>query len=403
MSEFKAGGYSVQKTLLISALIIILAVVFSWVIFNTEPEAKREGATKKTPMLVEIKPLEVGDYTPYIEAMGTVIPSRKIQLQSRVSGEAVEIAENFVPGRILQQNQIVIQLDPIDYQNQLQQRQSELAQSESDLQLEMGEQIAAQREYQRLGRKVNDTQKSLILREPQLANVNARVAAAKTALEQVKLDLGRTQIKSPFDAQILNTYVNLGSQVGTGDVLAEIVGVDAYWVEATLPVNLLSWLESNTNISEDRATVQFAPIKIQDRLAWEDQSFREGRLISVMGQVDGETRMARVLIEVTDPLGLKDKSLPALTLGAFVSNHIPIKKLTNVARIERKLLRKNDTLWLMQNQKLTIKSLDVIFRDSEFVYVREGVSAGDQIVTTDLSRVIEGAELRLKTEVPNEL
>ncbi len=391
MTDFKAGTYSVKQTLLISSLIIMAGVIFTWVIFNTEPTAQREGATKKTPMLVEVKPVEVGNFTPIIEAMGTVIPSRNIQLQARVSGQVVSDADLLIPGKSVRQGDLLLQIEAADYQNTVQQRQAEYNQAKADLQIEMGEQMAAERDFQRLGRDVTATQKALILREPQLASAKAQVAVAQSALEQAKLELQRTQIYAPFDAQIINNYVNLGSQINVGDNLADLVGVDTYWIEATLPVNQLASLDQ---ASEGDGTT----VIIQDRLAWPLQARREGRLLSVIGRVDDETRMARVLIAVNDPIGWQDSSLPQLTLGAFVNTQIPASELQDVARIERQYVKKNDTLWLMAEQQLRIIKLNVIFRDEKYVYVRDTLKGGDQMVITDLSRVIEGAALRLNSD-----
>ncbi len=228
-----------------------------------------------------------------------------------------------------------------------------------------------------------------------MASAKAQVSAARSSLEQAELSLARTQIKAPFDAQIQNIYVNLGSQVNVGDNLADLVGVEHYWIESTLPINQLAWL----NQPQEGVNIE---VKIEDRLAWPEDTFRTGRLVSIMGQVDDNTRMARVLIEVNDPIGIKNNSLPKLTLGAFVNTHIPAKELTDVARIDRKYVRKNDTLWLMVNDQLNIKQLNVVFRDEQYFYVSDTLNAGDQMVTTDLSRVIEGAPLRLNKGQPNE-
>lgn len=391
MTDYKANTFSVKKTLLISVLIILAGVIFTWVIFNTEPTAQREGATKKTPMLVEVLPIEFGDFTPIIEAMGTVIPSRSIQLQARVSGQVISDADLLIPGKSVQQGDLLLQIDAADYQNAVQQRQAEYNQAKADLQIEMGEQMAAERDYQRLGRDVTATQKALILREPQLASAKAQLAAAQSALDQAKLELQRTQIYAPFAAQIQNNYVNLGSQINVGDTLADLVGIDSYWIEATLPVNQLASLDQ---VGEGVGT----SVTIQDRLAWPLPARREGNLLSVIGRVDDETRMARVLIAVNDPIGAQDSSLPKLTLGAFVNTQIPARELKDVARVARQYLRKNDTLWLMVDQQLRIINLNVIFRDEKYVYVRDSLKAGEQMVTTDLSRVIEGAALRLNSE-----
>ncbi len=396
MTNHKTEGYSAPKTLLISVLIILAGVAFTWVIFSTEPVAKREGATRKSPMLVETVQIEVGNHTPIIEAMGTVIPARKIQLKAKVSGQVISSSEQFVPGKTVKQDQQLLQLDPIDYQYQLQQSQSDLDQAQANLSLEMGEQMAALKDYQQLGRQVDSTQKSLILREPQLIRAKAQVAAAQASLDQVKLDLQRTQVTAPFDAYVQQTFAHLGTQVNTNDKLAELVGIDVYWIEATIPLDQLAWLEP---ISNDQGT----PVWVQDQLAWSDQESRHGRLISIIGQVDDDTRMARVLIAVDDPIGYHDESLPKLTLGTFVKSRIAAKELTAVARIDRAYVRKNDTLWLMNDdQQLTIKSLNVIYRDEQYAYVQDSIKTGDQMIITDLSRVTEGAALRLNNDQTHE-
>ena len=63
-------------------------------------------------------------------------------------------------------------------------------------------------------------------------------------------------------------------------------------------------------------------------------------------------------------------------------------------------MRKNDTVWVKQEGKLNIWPIDIVFRDADYVYIREGLSADDWVVTTHLSTVVEGADLRLVDEVP---
>src|SRR5690606_1279945 len=140
-------------------------------------------------------------------------------------------------GRV-REGDVVLRLDPSDYQNQLQQRQSELAQATTALEIEMGEQAIAERDFRRIegGRNLTEMQRALVLREPQLNAAKARVEATRANVQQARLDLERTQIKAPFDAQVLSRLVNVGSQVTPGDNLAELVGARTYWVEATLPL-----------------------------------------------------------------------------------------------------------------------------------------------------------------------
>jgi RND family efflux transporter MFP subunit len=391
MTQTKSTGATTTKSLLISAIIIILGLLLAWIILNTEPEAQREGATRKTAMLVETTAVETGDFTPVIKVMGTVMPSREVQLQAQVNGQVQSLSDAFIPGTIVSQGDNLLQIDPQDYQNKLSQSQSQLQQAQTALQIEMGEQIAAQKDYDGLGRDLDEPQKSLVLRKPQLANAQAAVSESQAMVDQAQLNLARTQITVPFDAQIQNTYVNLGSQVSSGTILADLVGVKTYWIEASVPVSQSPWINSPSNAQEQTVT-------IRDRLSWPDSETRQGRILSLIGQVDNESRMARLLLAVDDPLAIEDQQLPQLTIGAYVSCLIPTKQLNDVARIERQYVRKNDTIWIMHNQQLTIKNLNVVFRDQQYVYVKDTLQANEQIITTDLSRISEGAAVRLDTQ-----
>ena len=51
----------------------------------------------------------------------------------------------------------------------------------------------------------------------------------------------------------------------------------------------------------------------------------------------------------------------------------------------------------MNDGRLEIRQLDIVFQDAEHAYVRDGLREGDQVVTTSLSSVREGASLRLKS------
>ncbi len=378
----------VIKSISISLAIFAGSAGLISLIFATEPEAKREAASKRTAMLVEVTEVVRSDYQPHIVAMATVVPAQRLHLRSRVAGKVVSLADSFMPGAYVAANQFLLSVDPADYRNQVLQQESELAQAEAALAIEMGEQKLAQQEYKSLNRELSAAQTALVLREPQLKIAQARVKSARASLAQAELQLQRTEIKAPFNAHVLDRRVSLGAEIGAGDALGELVSTERYWVEATVPINKVRWLANHQDAS---------PVRIYHRGAWANGSFREGRLLSVVGALDDNTRMARVLVEVEDPLALNPLSagLPAMMLGTFVSCELPTITLEQVVRLPRKFLRKNDTAWVMSEGKLSIRPLEIQFKDADYVYVKSGLESGESLVVSDLSRVREGAELRL--------
>jgi RND family efflux transporter MFP subunit len=290
----------------------------------------------------------------------------------------------------------MLQIDPADYEATLMQRRSELLQASANFELEVGRQDLAKRDYQELEGTISSEYKTLVIREPQFNAAKAVVEAAQVAVRRAELDLERTRIRAPFAAHIISREANIGSQVSPGESLGSLVGVDSYWVEATVPVSDLRWIE----FPDGQGSVG-SPARIRNRSAWPEGTFRTGKVHSLIGTLEDQTRLARVLLRVADPLAHQSESAgqPPLMVGSFVEARIEGKPIENVIRMGRDYLRQRDTVWIMQDDVLRIRDADVVFRDQDFVYIRSGLSAGDRVVSTNLATVIEGAPLRLETGV----
>lgn len=391
-----SGGraLSLKATLAICALLALAAAGALWLIFNTEPEVQRETAVRETAMLVEVTGAEAGSFHPVIEAMGVVMPAREVTLRSRVGGEVVELSPAFVPGGRVAKGETLVRLDDADYRNALQQRESDLQQAIAELEIEHGRQEIAERDYRQLQKDLEPDNRALVLREPQLRSAEARVQAARAAVEQARLDLQRTVIKVPFDAQVLDREVNLGSQLSPGGPLARLVGLDSYWVETTVPLDKLHWLRF-----PESGDTGGSPVTIRHRTAWPRGQAREGRLFQLVGELEGDTRLARLLVVVDDPLSRRaaNGDAPRLIIGAFVECRIRGREIEGAVRLSREHVRKNNTVWLMDGDRLAIRDVDIVFQDADFAYIGEGLSADDRVVTTSLATVREGVKLRLKS------
>ena len=128
-----------------------------------------------------------------------------------------------------------------------------------------------------------------------------------------------------------------------------------------------------------------------------------GHLSRVVGTLDDSTRMVRVLATVPDPLGRTDKGegKQPLMLGAFVEVTLHGETLKDVIRLDREFVRTNDTTWVMKNGELEVRDLDILMKDATYAYIAGGLDDGDQVVTTNLATVVDGAPLRLEETTQN--
>ena len=383
-----------KKTLIICFCILIVGAGITALIFMTEPTATRVAATKKTAMLVDVVEVERGTYRPVIVVTGTIEAEQDIILSPQVGGRVLSLSSTFTPGGFIKKGQVLLQIDPADYHNALLQKKSDLSRTTADLNIEMGRQNVAQKDYQILDETLSGELEALVLRQPQLNAARARVEAAQAAVNQAELELQRTTIKAPFDAHILSRNANVGSLISPRDNLGRLVGLDTYWVVTTVPLSKIPWLSFPNSEAEKGSLVQ-----IRNRVAEKKGAYRTGSLHRLIGALAEKTRMARVLISVSDPLAHQDGSahLSPLMIGAFVETHIEANEIPNVVRLARDYIRADNTVWVMQDGLLQIRSVEIVFQDTDYAYISDGLQDKDRVVTTNLSRVADGAELRVKS------
>jgi RND family efflux transporter MFP subunit len=379
--------------LLTPVLMLLAGGVAAVALMQSGPGAKREPPPRQA-RLVEIQPLVIGSARTRIDAMGTVIPAESVILQPQVSGEIVSVSDDLEPGGLFRSGDELLRIDPRDYELEVLQRESEVAQAQSTLRLEQGQQAIAKREYEILNESMQDDDRELVLRKPQLDSVRAQLALAKAKLEQAKLDLQRSRVRAPFNVIVASKAVDVGARVTTASTLATLVGTDTCWLEVSVPVNQLQWI----SIPRGNA-MKGSKVRISNPVAWGADGFREGRVIRLAGDLEKEGRMARLLVEVDDPFTLKPENSdkPVMLMGGYVSVEIEGRPLEQVATIAREHLRDGDRLWIMgADAALEIRKVDVVFRGHDQVLVADGVQAGEQLVVTDLAAPVAGMSLRRK-------
>jgi len=261
------------------------------------------------------------------------------------------------------------------------------------LQLEQGSQLVALKEYELLGESVSEEEKFLMLRQPQLESLRAALHAAQAKLEQARVNLNRTEIRAPFNAVISSRMANLGTRVTTGTDLATLVGTNAYWVEVSVPVSQLRWID----IPQSGAELG-APVKVYDQAAWGPGVSRAGRVARLSAALEEKGRMARLLVEVPDPKGLEKENAgkAGLLLNSYVRVEIEGRELTSTAAIGRNLLRDDDTVWIMDREnRLDIRPVDIVYRGDKEVYLTAGIETGERLITSHLPTPVQGMLLRL--------
>lgn len=382
---------------LIVALIIIgstFAVSQYWL--THKPRADRVAAKPFVPLVEIIQPNPI-DHQTTVYAMGSVMPSQSVNLTPRISGLVTHISPHFIEGGLLKKGEALVELDPTDYRLAIKQSENDLAKAQFNLKLEMGQQAIARREFQLLGAELTNKERELVLRQPHLKAAQAALAAAEANLQQAELNLSRTKPIAPFNAIITQRNANLGawmSAFSTGTPLARLVGTDAFWINTSLPVDKLSWIAIPDINSQHGAAV-----KISNEASWGKGLSRTGKVKRLQAELEPEGRMAKLIVEVDDPLNQKaaNKGLPSLMLGAYVRVEIAGKLLTDVIKLPETLLHEGELLWLMTDKHtLDIHKVAYVWREQGYVYLdSQQVPVDARVISSDIAVPVQGMALRL--------
>ncbi len=359
---------------------------------NSAPRTKKRPPVKLSPIVL-IQTVKPSSYQIIVTAMGTVIPALEVVLKSRVSGEIVEIHPEFTEGGFLKKDMRIIQIDPQDYELALARKRSTVTDAEYALKLELGHQAVAKREWELLnqGKAALDMEKELALRQPHLDKVRADLSAAEAELKAAMLDLERTHITLPFNAMVRSKSVDRGSQVTPQEPLAELVGTDAYRVQASLTVDRLEWIDVPVQTGDHGSKAQ---------IIYGRGNECSGKVIRLLGDLAAEGRMARILVEVADPLGLNssNQNRTPLLIGEYVRVKILGRKLDNVFQIPRTALKDNSSIWIVgENQTLEIRKVRAVWRDADVVLLKDGLKPGERLIVSDLPPPVEGMTVRVDT------
>lgn len=390
----QSGASFPWMRLIVNGLICVAILAGTWFaikwINETEPVAQKVNTTRKSSALVDTIVVNYGTYSPGLSVLGTVRAAQQINLQSRVSGQVIELSPKFVPGGMVKKGDMLLKIDPADFENAVSISQSELEQACARMEIEEARQRLAKKELELLQGSIDGANRGLVMREPQIASMKAEVSAAEAAVDRAKLNLKRAEILAPFDAQILRRSVNVGSQVATSSDLGQLIGLDEYWVMASVPIRSLRWVQFP---EEDDENSVGSKVIIRNSDAWGEDATRGGKVTRLIGALDEQTRLARVLIVVDDPLGRKNNA-PPLILDSLLETEIEGKPMERVVRLERDYIRDEETVWVRKDGKLDIRNVQIEFRDGEYAYISSGLDDGDEVVISTLATPAKGIGLK---------
>jgi RND family efflux transporter MFP subunit len=410
-------------------VVLLAAIMIAAVLVILRPKAERRVPIE-TGRLVEVFSAKAERVQMFIEAYGTVGPREALKLVAEVRGQVVIINPTFKEGGFVKAGTRLIQIDPRTYELEVQRRSVQIKQAQAEikrleqevLNLQARIKIAkldvslAKNEYFRLQKLIDKKvisqstldkteqqylaslerlqalENQMALTGPQREQLLAQRDLAKVLHQEAKLDLERSGLTAPFDGWVLEKAVEVGQHVNIGQNLGRIYSAGQLDIEVRIPVKDFKWFPA----ALDQDEIAEADVIFENTGA---QRTWKGRVSRIKAQMDDRTRTLPVVVEVDEAsIAQQNQSSLRLRPGMFVSVRIKGKEVEQAFVLPRHVVYPGDLVYTIKDDRLKIKSVNILRTYKESVIVNEGLSEGEQIIKTPLSAATDGMMVRVKPE-----
>ena len=370
---------------------LAIAVLIAASMFASRPEAKFNPPPPPT-LLVEVAAIESQAVVHKVRSQGTISPRTETTLIAEAQGQIIEVSPNFVSGGFFRKGDVLVRIDPRNYESIVKRAKAEVARAATQLETERGLSGYAKADWERL-RKFDPERgpgTDLALRKPQLREAIAMLQSAQADLEKAEGDLDRTVIRAPYDGLLREKVADVGQFVNVGSQLAVTFAVDT--AEVRLPVTQqdLRYLD----IQKIRTNVDL-PVTLTATLGGTNFEWR-GVIDRSEGVFDARSRVLYLVAQIEDPYDLEATGRVPLLMGTFVAAEIQGREAGDLMLVPRHAMQRGSTLWVVdEDMRIHPKEVNVVRRDDDYVYISDGVEVGERYCVTPIDQPLPGMQIRI--------
>ena len=307
-------------------------------------------------------------------------------LVAQVGGQIVEINENVRDGGFFEKGDTLGQIDPRDYEADVQIALASLADAKQAMAEAIARSDQAREDWERLGNEGEPSK--LVLRIPQLEAARAGVGSAESALTKVKLDLERTSIVAPFAGRVIRKLVDLGQVVGPNTQLAEIYATDVVEIRLPLRNRDLGFIDLPESYRHSGPRETSIDVLIKSDLIGNEKW--QARLVRTEGAIDESARQLHVIAQIDDPFGPRSEGRSPLKIGQYVTAEIEGKTLPGALVIPNSAIYQGSYVYTVEDDILRRRDIEIAWQNDIDAIVDNGLELGMDLVMTPLGQVTSG-------------
>lgn len=283
---------------------------------------------------------------------GKIIARQKIDLFSEVTGHLNKAGKEFREGITFKSGELMLTLDKTEAELEIKASKSQLYSSLiallPDLETDYADNFSTWKNYidaYDINKPIQDLPISKSSREK--LYIGARnIENQFLNIKRQEFRLTKYKIHAPFDGVLSNTVIYEGALVRSGQKLGEFTHPSRYELEASISLYDLPFFRTGNNVK------LFSEATKQE---WTGVVARLGKTI------DEKTQSQKVFITVNSA---------DLNEGMLLNGRISTKEIPDVVSIPRKLLINNKQIYIIQDGKLALKTVEVVKVDMNEMYVK---------------------------------
>ena len=263
-------------------LVLAIAAVAAYFALKPAGDAQqaasgRRGLDPNRPTAVVATPATVGDVSVYLNGLGTVTPLKTVTVRSRVDGELIRVL--FTEGQVVKAGDLLAEIDPRQYQAQLEQAQGQLARDQALLD---NARIDLER-YRKLLSQDSIPEQQLATQVALVRQYEGTLKLDSGQVSNAKLQVDYTRITAPASGRLGLRQVDPGNIVRATDANGLVV------ITQLQPITVIFSIpeDSLTAVTKKLHAGDRLPVDAYDRAG--QTKLASGFLLTADNQIDTST------------------------------------------------------------------------------------------------------------------
>ncbi len=371
---------------ILAGLAVVLVAGALVAYFSGDSRAREKPAAKgPAPAAVAVAAALQQSIPVRLQAIGNVEAYASVAVKSRVDGQILEV--QFREGQEVRKGEILFRIDPRPFEAA--QRQAE-AQAARDI--ASRDQAASQSmRYQELLDKNFVSKEAYAQYRTNAQTADATARASQAVLENAKLNLEYTVIRSPIDGYVGRALLAAGNMVKANDTLSLVV------INQVKPV-YVSFAIPEQKLADVRELMRKGPLTVDVAAPGSDKPLAEGRIAFLDNAVDQTTGTIKVR-------AIFDNRDAALWPGQFYTVRVKLYDQDNAILVPSRAVQTGPggqfVYVVKPDMTVEIRKVVVERSEGETAVLSGGtVAKGDPVVVRGALRLAPGAKVTVTEGAP---